>query len=226
MGKPFCYKLSRYLKLLAALLLSVVFPAVVFSASPLSSQEKHGKHVYSKTTSPSGKEIKAFVGVASLEAPGAAMACANCHGNDGKGRPEGGITPSNITWKELNKSYGVRHASGREHPAYTEETLARAIAKGIDPAGNKLDPAMPHYSMPEEDLAALVAYLKRLGTELDPGISESAIRIGTILPSDGPGGAWETPWRRPFKGASPKSTVGEESIAVAWISWWPGEGLR
>ena len=170
-------------------LLLTVYPAVSFSAPLLNSQEKHGKHIYSKTTSPSGKEIKAFVGVASLEAPGAAMACANCHGYDGKGRPEGGISPSNITWQELSKSYGVRHTSGREHPAYTEETLVRAITKGIDPAGNKLDPAMPIFSMPSEDLAALIAYLKRLGTELDPGISGSTIRIGTILPSEGPRGA-------------------------------------
>jgi len=177
---------------------------------PADPQEKHGKHVYSKTTSPSGKEIKAYIGVASLEAPGAAMACANCHGYDGKGRPEGGITPSDITWLELSKSYGVRHASGREHPAYTEETLARAITKGIDPAGNKLDPAMPHFSMPDEDLTALIAYLKRLGTDLDPGLSANHIRIGTILPSEGPRGAMGDVMEKTLQAYFARSTAGAD----------------
>jgi len=185
-----CFEKFRILaSLLVALVLLGVASTSTFSASPLTPQEKHGKHVYSKTTSPSGKEIKALLGIASLEAPGSAMACVNCHGYDGLGRPEGGITPSNITWKELTKAYGTKHASGREHSAYTEETVARAITKGIDPAGNKLNPAMPHFSMPDEDLTALITYLKRLGTELDPGLSDSHIRMGTILPSEGPRGA-------------------------------------
>ena len=35
------------------------------------------------------------------------MACANCHGFDGQGKPEGGITPSNLTWEVLSKPYGL-----------------------------------------------------------------------------------------------------------------------
>lgn len=167
-------------------LLFALFPDPSPSAGPLTPKAKHGKHIYLKTTSPSGKEIKAYIGIASVEAPGSVMVCANCHGIDGKGRPGSGIIPSNITWKLLSKSYGVTHISGRVHPAYTRETLARAIAKGIDPAGNRLNPAMPVYSMPDEDLEALVEYLQYLGTEWDPGITERTIRIGTILPSGGP----------------------------------------
>jgi ABC-type branched-subunit amino acid transport system substrate-binding protein len=166
--------------------LIVAHPLIPFSeassAGPLTTKEKWGKEIYIKTASPSGKEIKALVGIASIEAPGSTMSCVNCHGHDGRGKPESGIIPTNITWGELTKSYGVRHSSGREHPAYTEETLARAIIHGIDPAGNRLDSAMPVYSMPEQDLGALVAYLKRLGADLDPGLSETTIRVGTILP--------------------------------------------
>jgi len=163
-----------------------LIPVVSSLADPLTPIERQGKHLYLKTTSPSGREIKAFIGIASTEAPGEAMPCVNCHGQDGRGRPSSGIFPSNIIWQELTKSYGIRHSDGREHPAYTGETIRRAITKGIDPAGNRLNPAMPLYSMPEEDLEALIAYLKRLGTDLDPGLSETQIRIGTLFPSEGP----------------------------------------
>jgi ABC-type branched-subunit amino acid transport system substrate-binding protein len=40
--------------------------------------------------------------------------------------------------------------------------------------------------MSKEDLADLVVYLKRLGTDLDPGISDNQITIGTALPASGP----------------------------------------
>ena len=185
MRKSFFEK-DRVLRHIFVLLMVLTLLPTLSSGGPLTPKEEWGRQIYLKTTSPSGREIKAFVGIAAVEAPGSAMPCANCHGYDGMGRPEGGITPSNITWKELTKSYGVKHSDGREHPAYTEETLGRAVAKGLDPAGKKLNPAMPIYSMPGEDLDALIAYLKKLGTDLDPGLTENHIRIGTILPPEGP----------------------------------------
>ena len=64
--------------------------------------------------------------------------------------------------------------------------VAAAIARGRDPANNPLDPAMPRYAMSEEDLATLVAYLKHLETDLDPGLTETTIAVGSVLPSEGP----------------------------------------
>lgn len=176
--------MSVTVSVVSILLLFFSFP-LVLKAEPLTEQEKLGKQIYLKTISPVGREIKAFIGIASTEAPGSVMPCVNCHGRDGQGRPSSGIYPSNITYKELTKPYHVRQMDGRQRPAYNEETLVRAITKGIDPAGNRLNPAMPIYSMAEEELNALVTYLKRLGSELDPGISETRIRIGTFLPDEG-----------------------------------------
>jgi ABC-type branched-subunit amino acid transport system substrate-binding protein len=45
--------------------------------------------------------------------------------------------------------------------------------------------AMPRYVMSREDLADLVAYLHLLGKDLDPGVSENKIVIGTLAPSTG-----------------------------------------
>jgi len=151
----------------------------------LSAVERRGKQIYLQGTSPSGKDILAYLGDESLEVPGSAMACANCHGFDGQGKPEGGITPSNLSWEVLSKPYGLAHADGRKHPAYTERGLQLAITRGLDPGGNKLLNVMPRYQMSEQDLADLVAYLKRLGKDHDPGITENKIAIGSAVPATG-----------------------------------------
>ena len=148
--------------------------------------EKRGKAIYLRGTSASGKEITAFLGDAATEFPGTTMLCANCHGFDGRGRPEGGVVPSDITSEALTKSYGVTHPNGRKHPPYTSRALELAITKGLDPSGNRLADTMPRYWMSREDLADLVAYLKRLGNDQDPGLTESSIRIGTIVATEGP----------------------------------------
>ena len=152
----------------------------------LSPQESRGKEIYLLGTSKSGKDILAYIGDSSLEVPGSTMACANCHGVNGQGKREGGIDPSNISWEALTKPYGVTHSSGRKHPPYTARALELAITRGLDPAGNRLLYAMPRYQMSKEDLDDLVLYLKRLGTDVDPGISDEKIVIGTAVPASGP----------------------------------------
>jgi ABC-type branched-subunit amino acid transport system substrate-binding protein len=56
------------------------------------------------------------------------------------------------------------------------------VTAGIDPAGNKLSVAMPTYRMPLQDMSDLLAYLKRIEADFDPGVSETSIVIGTLLP--------------------------------------------
>jgi ABC-type branched-subunit amino acid transport system substrate-binding protein len=167
-------------------LIAVLSVAIAASTDRLTPREKRGKQIYLNGTSPSGQEITAILGAADNDAPGSLMACANCHGFDGRGNPEGGVIPTNIIWEELTKPYGRAYASGRRHPAYTELSLARAITEGVDPAGNQLSVAMPKYRMSSEDLADLVAYLKRLTDDRDPGITETTIKVGTLLPMTGP----------------------------------------
>ena len=168
---------------LALLVLSLVSTT---AQNALSTQESRGKQIYMLGTSKSGKDILAYIGDSALEVPGSTMACANCHGLNGHGKPEGGIDPSNITWEALSKPYGVTHSSGRKHPPYTARALELAITRGVDPGGNKLLNAMPRYQMSKEDLDDLVLYLKRLGTDADPGVSDEKIVIGTAVPVSGP----------------------------------------
>ena len=100
--------------------------------------------------------VKARIGVPPVDAPATLLACVNCHGRDGTGKPEGSVVPSDITWEALTKPYGVTHASGRTHQPYTERLLVRAICLGIDPAGHELHPTMPRFQMSREDADALI----------------------------------------------------------------------
>jgi mono/diheme cytochrome c family protein len=151
----------------------------------LTAQELHGKQIYFEGNSPAGAKIIAYVGADKVQLPGSAATCASCHGPDGRGRPEAGVIPSDITWSHLTKRYGHSHPMGRKHPAFTEATLKRSILNGNDPAGNRLDASMPTYAMSAEDINALIAYMKRLQKDFDPGLAEKSIRIGTLLPASG-----------------------------------------
>src|SRR5262249_23294167 len=100
------------------------------------------------------------------------------------GKPEGGISPSNVTWEALTKPYGVAHADGRTHPPYTERLLIRAITMGADPAGNELNRAMPRFTLSRVDADNLVAYIKLLGNVAVPGVSTDTVRLGVVLSAD------------------------------------------
>ena len=167
------------------LLLSLALLAVNASAAGLTPQEEAGKTIYMDGVSPAGAPIQALVGPASTAVPGETLPCASCHGADGLGRPEGSVKPSNITWPELTKSYGHRHENGREHGPFNDQSFAEALTFGTDPAGNRLDSTMPRYVMANADLANLLAYVKRMDADLDPGLSAERLRIGTLLPASG-----------------------------------------
>ncbi len=146
----------------------------------LSPEEKRGKAFYLRGESLSGKEITAMMG--EIEVPATTLSCAGCHGARGEGKTEGGVTAGTLTWSHLTKPYGHTHEGGRKHPAFSETSFVRMVTAGVDPGGNKLSVAMPTYRMPLQDMSDLIAYLKRIETDLDPGVSETSIVIGTLLP--------------------------------------------
>ena len=171
-------------------ILLVIISALLWSALAsshrMSEAEKRGRRIYLRGESPSGRTITAILGGNdAVEVPAATLTCAGCHGADGKGKPEGGVIPSNITWSALMKTYGHTHNDGRTHPAFDELSLERAITEGVDPAGNKLSVAMPKYQMSRADMADLLAYLKRIEDDRDPGLTADTITIATLLPNSG-----------------------------------------
>ncbi len=67
-----------------------------------------------------------------------------------------------------------------------EPYVSSSMVIGSNPAGNQLAAVMPKYRMSREDLADLIAYLKRLTDDRDPGITETTVKVGTLLPMTGP----------------------------------------
>jgi ABC-type branched-subunit amino acid transport system substrate-binding protein len=143
-----------------------------------------GKEIYTYGTGFGGVPVYALVGDGGVKMPAAVLRCANCHGPDGRGRPEGGIYPSNIRWTELSKPYVMTTGSGRQRPPYSESLTIRAITMGIDSGGNRLNVAMPKYQLTMEQADDLVAYLKAIENNLDPGLTDQSIKIGVILPPE------------------------------------------
>jgi ABC-type branched-subunit amino acid transport system substrate-binding protein len=156
--------------------------AIGFAADgTLSAPELRGQAIYRTGVSPSGQPIVATLS-GGTEIPAKNLPCAGCHGRDGRGRPESGVFPSNIAWEELTRPYEVTAPSGRRRTAYNDSLAIRAITMGIDASGNRLDSAMPRFVMSRADAVDLIAYLKRIAADRDPGISGSSVKIGVLLP--------------------------------------------
>lgn len=183
----------RRARLLSAVLLGLCALGLA-NGEPTASSERsaaisRGRQIYLTGVPVNGSSLSASVGDPAMEVPASILKCVNCHGSDGRGKAEGGVTPANIRWEELTKPSSSGPA-GRRRSAYSEKLLVRAIALGIDASGNRLDPAMPRYRLTHEQAADLVAYLEMLGREADPGVTENALKIGVVLPpANGPGSA-------------------------------------
>jgi ABC-type branched-subunit amino acid transport system substrate-binding protein len=149
----------------------------------LTASERRGKEIFLRGTSPSGNTITGWMG--ELSVPASNLNCSGCHGMRGEGKTESGITAGNLTWPNLTKPYGHTHPTGRKHGPFNESSFIRAVVNGVDSNGNELLAAMPRYKISAADMADLIAYLKRIDSDLDPGLTDSSVRIGLVLPTEG-----------------------------------------
>lgn len=156
----------------------------ITQSAPLTPQEQRGKSLYVRGDTLTSHGVVALIG--EVEVPASTIPCASCHGNRGEGTTEGGVASGNVQWANLTKRDGHTHSTGRKHGAFDDLSLARSITSGIDSSGNALLSAMPRYKMSTEDMADLIAYLKRIDTDQDPGLSDNAIVIGILVPAKGP----------------------------------------
>ena len=147
---------------------------------PLTPAERRGRAIFLRGET-AGKPLTAMVG--DLEVPGTTINCAGCHGRRGEGKAEGGVVAGNLTWSNLTKSYGHTHPNGRKHGPFTESSFTTAVVRGVDPAGNSLAVAMPRYRISIEDMSDLIAYIKRLEFDRDPGLTSDSIDVGVPLPT-------------------------------------------
>lgn len=129
------------------------------------------------------------------------FACVNCHRPSGLGASEGNKYVLPVTGsmlfapRELNRNrvfgklffeartpeFTARMRQAHMRPAYTPQTLARALREGVDPTGRTLDAVMPRYEITDRDLANLVAYLRKLSAQPDPGVDTQTLHVATVV---------------------------------------------
>lgn len=151
-----------------------VFASFALGLTP---QQERGREIFLKGQSATGQTIGAVLGASTDPISATLLPCANCHGEDGHGRPEGGVRPADITPAALGR---VATIGPRTRPPYTRPLLKRAISMGYDAGRNELDRTMPRFRMSQEDANDLLAYLNVLGTDAQPGLSDDVIRVNVI----------------------------------------------
>lgn len=164
---------------------AIVIGAIVWNAAAfgeeLSQQERFGRRIY--MDGQGAAPIEALLGNGETSVAASVVPCASCHGADGRGRPEGGVIPSDITMAMLTAPLDAGGTTGsRKRDPYTERSIKRAISMGLDASGNRLNATMPRYRMSSQDMDALMSYLKKVGQVADPGVTADAILIGALLP--------------------------------------------
>jgi len=121
---------------------------------------------------------------------GQTAACVNCHRGSGLGSVEGNVAVPSITGRALFGSADAvvvrqdrRFDPGLSapHAAYTPASLATALRTGITPSGHTLGALMPRYTLGDNELQALVAYLSTLSAQWSPGAQADAVHVATVI---------------------------------------------
>ena len=171
------------------LLLSFNLSADQNGKPPLSSLQL-GKNIYQKGILPDGKPITAL-GRNGQPFVINKTACTDCHRRSGLGSSESGLLIPPITKEYLFKGFTeigkeLLDRVGVPRPIYTEDTLKTAIRAGLRPNGEKLHKIMPRYKFSDSDIDHLITYLKFLGTEPIPGLTDNQIDFATVISPDMP----------------------------------------
>ncbi len=170
---------------LGALLLAALMAVPADAQSPAES-------IYRLGILPSGESLTA-TREPDMTISGAAAACGNCHRRSGLGELDGHIGIPPISGPYLfHRSTHSRddfdlprvEAARFDREPYTDSTLARAIRTGIASDGHPLSYLMPHYSLDDTDMAALIGYLKGLAPAKSPGVTDSVLNFATIITPD------------------------------------------
>ena len=130
----------------------------------------NGERIYFTGTSANGRIDYSGGNIGSGMMGGQQLACADCHGPDGRGGPHvmhmTSMDAPDIRWSTLTEAeHGDGdhdQAEGMDHPPYDEESFKRAVTQGLNPGGEPLDSDMPRWRMSEQDLNDLIAFLQTL----------------------------------------------------------------
>ena len=143
----------------------------------LTAQQERGREIFLQGRSSTSQPIYAVLGSGNTPIDATIVPCANCHGEAGRGRPEGGVRPADISPAVLGRNATIGQ---RKRSAYTRPLLKRVVTMGYDASGNALDQAMPRFALSRQDADDLLAYLEILGKDPQPGIRDDVIFINVL----------------------------------------------
>jgi cytochrome c553 len=178
--------------LTAALLLLAVLPSKAATLPDVSAEQiAAGKRLYREGRTGDGTLLRAAVR-SDVAMRGAGLACTNCHRRSGLGSSEGGIGIPPIAGNtlfmaqsnNLVRNYSQGELSNISRPAYTLQTLARALREGINSSGAPMSPLMPRFDLSDADIAAVAAFLRTLSAAPAEGITEHEMHFATVLTPD------------------------------------------
>lgn len=120
-------------------------------------------------------------------------ACVGCHRPSGLGSVEGDVVIPPITGRALfggGDPVVVRSdrrfdpGLSAQHAHYDAGSFANAVRLGKHISGRDMHPLMPRYELTDEQLAAVQAYLRSLSNAWSPGVTDTHIRLATIVTPD------------------------------------------
>jgi hypothetical protein len=162
-------------------------------ASAAAPADSVGQSIYLRGVLASGAPLEGTREAGGAVMTGTDAACVNCHERSGLGTVEGHQSVPPVTGDYLFHSRAhdasepvlpyVESLHGNRDP-YTDATLARSIREGLDSQGRPLSYLMPRYALGDEDMAALIAYLKTLSVHQVPGVTDTVLNFATIITPD------------------------------------------
>lgn len=124
------------------------------------SYDSDGERIYYTGVGTDGDEIPRTGGFGMMAGGG----CVNCHGQDGRGGAFGGMMGGRLNVPDIRYSTlsEPHEEDGELQDGWGDEDIARAVRDGEEPSGEELSTYMPRWDMSDEDLQALIGYLKEL----------------------------------------------------------------
>lgn len=161
------------------------------STSPDAQLLEAGKRIYRDGILPSGQPLQG-ISMDDISLVGAQVACVNCHRRSGMGASEAGQRALPVTGTALFQpgppGFWYLHEVSqmnvnRFRPGYTDITLAKAIREGVTPTNRILQSGMPRFNLGDDDIKALIAYLKSL-SDISPAVDGDTIHWATVVTPD------------------------------------------
>ena len=174
---------------LLACLASLALCATAATTDTTDTTAEAGARLYERGLDQGGRPVVA-VREGGAQIAGQDAACTGCHRRSGLGTFEGSLRIPPVAWRLLSRSGSqiaadrtLPHVLGYQtaRPAYTAQTLARALRDGIGADGHALSWIMPRYRITDGDVRALQAHLAQLAADPPAGANSSQLQFALVL---------------------------------------------